>query len=132
MYGIRTPSIGITNAVKKKIRVSGVLRAISVQNAANPRSDATGEMRIAAISVPSTSASTPETASSRRVTLKPSQNSGISDQSCSIGPPFGRLWVEGGPGRSRDPGHRFDQYRSTAGGSTNSSTVPAVEFHASS
>ena len=109
MYGARTPSIGITKAVKKKISVSGVLRAISVQNAANARSEATGEMRMAAISVPRMSASTPETTSRRRVTLKPSQNSGISDQSCSMGPPFGRRWVEGAPGGSRRPGHRCDQ-----------------------
>ena len=51
--------MGSTNAVKKKTRVSGVLRAISVQNAANPRSAATGEMRIAAMSVPRIRASTP-------------------------------------------------------------------------
>ena len=52
MYGSRTPSIGSTNAVKMKTSVSGVFLAISVQNAAKPRSAATGEIRIAAMSVP--------------------------------------------------------------------------------
>ncbi len=84
MNGRRTPSIGSTNIVKMKTSVSGVFRAISVQNAANPRSAATGEIRIAAMSVPRMSESTPATASSRRVTRKPSKNVGISDQSCSM------------------------------------------------
>ena len=52
--------MGSTKAVKKKTRVSGVFRAISVQNAANPRSAATGEIRMAAMSVPRISASTPD------------------------------------------------------------------------
>ena len=52
--------MGSTKAVKKKMRVSGVLRAISVQNAANPRSAPTGEIRIAAMIVPRISASTPD------------------------------------------------------------------------
>ena len=60
-------------AQKNSTSVSGVLRTSSVYTVANARSDATGEMRIEAMIVPSTSAEMPLAASSSRVILKPSK-----------------------------------------------------------
>ena len=57
--------------MKISTSVSGVLRTISVYTVATPRRVATGEMRIAATIVPSTSAASPLTTSSRIVAVKP-------------------------------------------------------------
>jgi len=85
--GARTPSMGSTKAVKKNTRVSGVLRATSVQIAANHRRTGTGEMRNAVMTVPRTRESPPDTANSSTVIRSPPQNSGMSDQSCVMGSP---------------------------------------------